>query len=57
MRWNEIEEDEARYLASPLQLIEELDLIESGINLQGAKALSTAIKRMKFPVCGVFWGI
>ena len=48
--WNNIDEDEAIYLASSLQNLKELDLYGENIEPQGIRALSAAIKHMENPV-------
>ena len=50
MRWNDIDEDEAIYLASSLQNLKRLILYGENIEPQGIRALSAAIKHMKNPV-------
>ena len=53
LNWNDIDEDEAIYLASSLQNLDELNLCgANGENIepQGIKALSAAIKHMENPV-------
>ena len=50
LNWNDIDEDEAIYLASSLQNLKELNLYRAKIKPQGAKALSAAIKHMENPV-------
>ena len=48
--WNDIDEDEAIYLASSLQNLKELNLYGEKIKPQGMRALSAAIKHMENPV-------
>ena len=50
LRWNDIDEDEAIYLASSLQNLKELNLYRAKIEPQGMRALSAAIKHMENPV-------
>ena len=50
LKWNDIDEDEAIYLASSLQNLKELNLYGEKIEQQGIRALSAAIKHMENPV-------
>ena len=50
LKWNDIDEDEAIYLASSLQNLKELNLYDANIEPQGMRALSAAIKHMENPV-------
>ena len=50
LNWNDIDEDEAIYLASSLQNLKELNLYSAKIKPRGARALSAAIKHMENPV-------
>ena len=50
LKWNNIDEDEAIYLASSLQNLNELNLCGANIEPQGIRALSAAIKHMENPV-------
>ena len=50
LKWNDIKEDEAIYLASSLQNLKELNFLNKKIQSQGIRALSAAIKHMENPV-------
>ena len=50
LNWNDIDEDEAIYLASSLQNLKELSLRKNTSEPQGMRALSASIKHMENPV-------